>query len=519
MMRMSPFTAMPAISGAALQLLLAASVPFAVNAAAPVGGTTAQTKTAAPKAGPAVPAVNGTTASSAKANKPAAVKSSPRRAPARTAAGRTPARRRWVPPPPRLNPQVVAQNRESVMSGIGREMQSPIENAGALVPFYLQLHKHQQGQRSGPIPVLQYGDSHTAADEWTGALRDSFQQMFGDGGPGYSLAGKPWNGYRRLDVRTGSTRGWYSDGLVGRSGDGRYGLGGVSMSTASRHESIYLQAEGQHFELYYLQQPGGGALDLFDNGTLIERISTDGETAARYYRYDAPAGPHRLEAETVEAAPVRLFGWVAEKAAGVTYETLGINGAEASIVLGWDQDVLNSNLAHRNPALLVVAYGTNEGGHSTWTEASYQEKFEQVLRQLRAAAPASSILVIGPLDRNYYSRPSRWQPLAGMDRIVEAQRAAARATGCAFWDQRARMGGKGSIDQWVHAGLAQADHVHLTSPGYRAMADAMFRDMVGQYNVFLEAYGSLENEVAGAPQPSSTAIATRMSEEAQRAPR
>ena len=84
----------------------------------------------------------------------------------------------------------------------------------------------------GPLRILHYGDSHTAADEWTGDLRSRFQEKFGDGGSGYSFAGRPWNGYRREDVRSGSTRGWHTDGLVGRTGDGIYGLGGVSMSDA-----------------------------------------------------------------------------------------------------------------------------------------------------------------------------------------------------------------------------------------------------------------------------------------------
>ena len=76
-----------------------------------------------------------------------------------------------------------------------------------------------------------------------------------------------------------------------------------------------------------MQQPGGGAIQIYDNGTPVERISTDGETAPSYFHYDAEPGAHRLEAETLDRAPVRLFGWVAEKPTGVTYEALGINGA------------------------------------------------------------------------------------------------------------------------------------------------------------------------------------------------
>ena len=249
----------------------------------------------------------------------------------------------------------------------------PVENAAALVPFFEQLYRQQHGELTGPLRALHYGDSHVAADEWTGDIREHLQMTFGDGGSGYSLAGRPWNSYRRFDVKSGSTRGWHSDGLVGRTGDGIYGLGGVSMSTTAPRQSIFLLAEGQRFELYYLQQPGGGAIQIYDNGTPVEHVSTDGETAPRYFHYDAEPGQHRLEVETLEHAPVRLFGWVAEKPTGVTYEALGINGAQASMILNWNDAVLKSNIERRNPALIVLSYGTNEAGRKDWTLETYRD--------------------------------------------------------------------------------------------------------------------------------------------------
>src|ERR1022692_4639607 len=59
----------------------------------------------------------------------------------------------------------------------------------------------------------------------------------------------------------------------------------------------------------------------------------------------------RVRAVLLPAAG-RLFGWVAEKSTGVTYETLGINGASASIILDWNAETLRSNIERRNPALI-----------------------------------------------------------------------------------------------------------------------------------------------------------------------
>src|SRR5271166_2312171 len=159
-----------------------------------------------------------------------------------------PTRKNAAPRRPKATPaapKTHAQAHEAVLQNVANAAEIPVENAAALIPFFEQLYRHQAGEMTGPLPILHYGDSHTAADEWTGELRTRFQEKFGDGGSGFSLAGRPWNGYRREDVRSGSTGGWHTDGLVGRTGDGIYGLGGVSMSAKAPHEAVYLLADGQ----------------------------------------------------------------------------------------------------------------------------------------------------------------------------------------------------------------------------------------------------------------------------------
>ena len=389
-----------------------------------------------------------------------------------------------------------AEAHDYVYENVAEGADIPVDNAAALIPFFEQLYRHQRGELAGPLHILHYGDSHTAADEWTADLRDRFQEKFGDGGSGFSLAGRPWNSYRRMDVRSGSTRGWHTDGLVGRSGDGVYGLGGVSMSTDRAHEAVYLDANAAEFELFYYQQPGGGTLQIYDNGVPMEQVSTDGEAGPAYYRLEAIPGMHRVEAETLDRGPVRLFGWVAENTTGVTYEELGINGAEASIIMGWNEETLRSNIERRNPALIVLAYGTNEAGRKDWTLESYREMYSRLIARLRMDAPTATILVIGPPDRTQKVRKVGWQTLEKVDVIAEAQRQAALANGCAFWDLRAKMGGKGSMLRWVAAGMAQADHVHFTGPGYRMLGDAVFRDVMSQYDIFLQARAAIVANVS-----------------------
>jgi lysophospholipase L1-like esterase len=409
-------------------------------------------------------------ASTAKKKKPAK-----RRKPARTRASA-----------PAVSPKVRAAAQARVAEWIEAERGLPVENAAALVPFFEQLARRQGGEAPGPLRILHYGDSHTAADEWTGSLRERFQERFGVGGGGYSLAGYPFLGYRRLDLRSGASRGWRSEGLLGRENDGRNGLGGISVWTTRPHEYVFVQAECQRLELFYLRQPEGGSFELYDNDDVMGKIETAGEWGPGYFQREVSPGLHRFRIETLENKPVRLFGWVTENASGVTYEALGINGAQASIITGWNEELLASNLARRDPALIVLAYGTNDAGDREWTGDSYREMFAGLIERLRKAAPAASILVVGPPDR-YYRTRGKWLPFPNIDRIVEAQREAALAGGCAFWDLRARMGGQGSMQQWVLAGRAQYDHVHFTVAGYKDLGQVMFQDLMEQYGAFLKA--------------------------------
>jgi lysophospholipase L1-like esterase len=109
--------------------------------------------------------------------------------------------------------------------------------------------------------------------------------------------------------------------------------------------------------------------------------------------------------------------------------------------------------------------------------------YAQLLARLRKAAPTASILVVGPPDRMYRSR-GKWLPYPRISQIIEAQRAAALASGCAFWDLRAKMGGEGVMRDWMLAGLAQYDHVHLTAAGYHRIGAALFEDLMSSYGEF-----------------------------------
>jgi lysophospholipase L1-like esterase len=407
-----------------------------------------------------------------------------------TAAGNKAAAKKGKKKLRRSTVQVSAAMRAAAVKRVDQDLAAPsiadLRQPGALAPVFEQLLRLRGGESHDPVHILHFGDSHTAADEWTGALRDLFQQRFGDGGSGFSVAGHPFAGYRRFDARSTATPGWQSEGMRTGNGDGYFGLGGISIVAWTPGQSVSVNADCDRIEIDYLRQPGGGSVEIYDDDQPLQELSTDGDLAPAFATFEVAAGPHHFVLKTREAKPVRLFGWVADKDKGVTYEALGINGAEAALMLRWNQEMLTTYLQRRNPGLIVLAYGANEASDSAWNEASYEAMYSSLLEKLRSAAPAASILAIGPADRWARYR-GVWKPVPGIDSIIAAQRAACQANGCAFWDTRERMGGKGSMPHWVTAGLAQPDRVHFTEAGYHRLATALFEDLMRQCGLYQKA--------------------------------
>ncbi len=63
-----------------------------------------------------------------------------------------------------------------------------LSGADNLAPFFQALQAVKTGERTRPVHILQIGDSHTAADLITGALRARLQAQFGEGGRGAHAA-------------------------------------------------------------------------------------------------------------------------------------------------------------------------------------------------------------------------------------------------------------------------------------------------------------------------------------------
>src|SRR5208283_202985 len=130
-------------------------------------------------------------------------KTSAKKKPAKKTRKKTRAPRVRHYPPPRVSAKTRTASLQKVAFQLDERPDPVIDRPGTLVPFFERLYRLSAGD-SPSVHILHFGDSHTASDDWTGVLRDLFQNRFGNGGAGFSLAGIPFKGYRRFDVRGGA---------------------------------------------------------------------------------------------------------------------------------------------------------------------------------------------------------------------------------------------------------------------------------------------------------------------------
>jgi lysophospholipase L1-like esterase len=369
-----------------------------------------------------------------------------------------------------------------------------LEGPQRLVHLFEALAHLDDGHAHDDVRILQYGDSHTASDLGVGVFRRALQGRFGDGGRGFVSIGKPWKTYVQDGVRGGMTRDFEPTKVKYRNGsfsgvDGCYGLLGVGVASSKAGARAWtsIVARSSRVEIGYGQDPRGGSFEVFVDGSRAGHVATRApQVGSSWFSLDVADAPHEIELRAQGDGEVRIFGANLDRSeAGVVVDALGINGAQVLTPLRWSEPCFAEQLAHASPALVVLAYGTNEALEPGLTDAEYERKLVELLGRVARASPSSSCLLLGPPDlARHTKRQDDWKTWPRVREIADVQRKVAEAAGCGFYDQIEAMGGPGSIVAWAAEAEPRAgrDRVHLTRTGYAQLATAFASDLMRAYD-------------------------------------
>ncbi|APR81776.1 putative periplasmic protein [Minicystis rosea] len=355
--------------------------------------------------------------------------------------------------------------------------------------FYAALRGLEKHARKEHVRVAWLGDSHGAADLWSGPLREALQKRFGSGGPGFVHVG--YKAARHEQVRAEIKGKWATTpkgpSTVVHTGDGVFGLGGVLLTGASDGPrttisvtdatlppaltwDLCYKLESPHDEIQYAlagQPEGLVKLASGEKVGVLRHLVMQSSGASPALKIWPSGGQPRFCGMTIETD--------AKAHPGVVLDTLGINGARLATQLAWHEAEWVAEASRRTPALVILEYGTNESGDHVIKPETYVENLRRVMARVHTASPECDCLVLAPTDR---ADTAERTPL-----VVEALRAAARVSNCMFWDTYAVMGGKGSINTWRTETPPRAapDGVHLRARGYRELGDRLSADVLAGY--------------------------------------
>ncbi len=369
-----------------------------------------------------------------------------------------------------------------------------IEDASghALDPFFARLARTDRKEAGAVTRILHYGDSTIASDYISGTMRRRLQARFGDAGHGFILVANPWEWYFHNDVLHASDGEWKASRLAGPvAPDGMYGLGGVSFTSYGGGVAWFGAAtRGDYgrsvsrFDLYYLEQPGGGDVELSVRGGATERLSTRGDAkVSRIHPVHVPDGDAKLTVRALGGGPVRLFGVALERdRPGVVYDALGSHAAMAVYWQRQDRAHWKDQLALRDAALVVFQYGTNESDLWRLDRDEYEQALAGLVDELREVSGGAPVLVVAPLDRAE-QKDGRLSTKRVILDLVAIQRRVALAHGAAFWNTFDAMGGEGSMARWVKARpqLGGGDLTHPTPLGAEVLGDMLSDAIVSAY--------------------------------------
>ena len=364
-----------------------------------------------------------------------------------------------------------------------------------------QLKRMKHGGGRENFTWIHMGDSHTAGDYLTGALRTGLQQEFGDAGIGWVTPGYVKNQrsdqvkFRNSDLwRVGASNVSAQDGSTGG-----FPFGGILGEAAADGAGFALTFKHPRTELLKVSAilkaaPIRSAIKI--NGVELQADQDNAEAANNLWSIqtafiDTNGNDWEL---SVPRAGSALGGLVLDRVdAGVRVDAMGINGAQLKTQTLWDAAFFTEYLKWRKPNVVALAYGTNEAFDTRFDAADFENRLGNVIRHIREVSNAAIIIIGLPETAAKHAvpppKPSRWkifakpwcppEPASAASVRMALQRAA-KLNKTLYWDWYGAMGRACSMARMsrMDIPLSRPDMVHFTEEGYKRLGNMLMRDVI-----------------------------------------
>ncbi|NUF28084.1 GDSL-like Lipase/Acylhydrolase [Gilliamella bombicola] len=323
------------------------------------------------------------------------------------------------------------------------------------------------------VNITQFGDSHSAADFFTGEFRALMQQKYGNAGIGWitpvAIKGQnhtavTWksNSWEVLSSRTLSNLDFPMGGFIAKPN-----------KDSSTIQIVPRELNNQTWQVRLTFKT------LKNNSNLLTLYDANNNKLSSSYM----PKPNIWQTTTVVSnlplvikaqKDIELGGiWLTHnQQSGVIVSSIATNGAKQTIWQKWGQNWFKE-LGVSKSDLVILEYGTNESFDETLDVNQYRKNLVNNIRLIRKTLPNAAILIMTPPDTmaNETDMPQSFI------KIINIQKQVAKSEKTLLWDWQVAMGGKFVIKQWRQRGLARPDLVHQTLQGYKESARIFYADL------------------------------------------
>ncbi|MCS7004642.1 MAG: hypothetical protein NZM38_04885 [Cytophagales bacterium] len=380
------------------------------------------------------------------------------------------------------------------------------ENAeDALDGFFEALYTLKE--RKYLIRILHYGDSQLEGDRITEHLRAQLQNRFGGCGVGWipiveldnirsTLWQKASSQWKKYAVYSDSrkTAPHRSYGLLGsyftftEKSDSDFSV--ANLKIAPTKNSYKQASQVQTIKCHYsTHETDSLRLILKWNDSLL----TD-----EYLPPNTEYGVYSLEISNQEPfenifiefqgkGSPEIFGVSLDCKEGIAIDNIAMRGSSGTDFIHISQTLLSKMLLQNNVKLIIWQFGINVVPYLTKDFDYYEKSISAQLKHIKNADPNISILVVGVSDM---AKKENGEIISypNLTAVRDAQKRAAFANKCAFWDLYEAMGGRNSIIQWAKhkPAYANRDFAHFTREGARFTGELLYKELMKEYGKFLK---------------------------------
>jgi hypothetical protein len=226
-------------------------------------------------------------------------------------------------------------------------------------------------------------------------------------------------------------------------------------------------------------------LRVYQAGAIIHEDSLVMDGGQHTVRLSFPTTPGPLKFEFTGTVSPNVCAFSLEGDYGVQVSNIGMRGSSGTIWGRMNQGVLATMYSEVNTKLIIMQFGGNSVPSFTDSTSvrNFAGYFQGQISAVKRLNPGAMVIVIGPSDMSVYDDGLHvTYPL--LPYCVDRMMAATKASGAAYWNLYAGMGGFNSMPAWVEKGLAGKDYIHFSGAGSKYASQMFYNALMQEYNTW-----------------------------------